>query len=150
MAVIANSNQYALQTTVRRSGEPLGPWARFDGLIATATTGTINCIKLPPGKLNIFPYESRWQSANMVSGANVSVGYAAYTDANGAAVAANTVALLAATAAGAGAVNAALTTPTTGCLKLDSLDGVTITATVTDANTVANQTFSGYVAFAKV
>lgn len=142
MAVIASSNQYTLQMSVRRSGDfP----KFFEGIIPVANVGTITCLRLPPGRIRIFPYESRWQSANMVANATVSVGYDAYTDANGAAVAANAVALLANTASGAGAVNTALAAPANGGLLIDSQSGVTITATVATANTVANQTFSGYI-----
>ncbi|MEN6537924.1 MAG: hypothetical protein ABFD60_07840 [Bryobacteraceae bacterium] len=151
MTTTYNSNQYANQISVQRSGSP-GELKDFffEGVTATADTGTINFVKLPPGRLRILPGLSQFLCSNMAATANISIGTAAYTATNGAAVAASVDALKA-----AGLVNACVlansytimaNVANTGLL-IDSLDGVTITGTVTTANTAVNGTYSGHIAF---
>jgi hypothetical protein len=146
-----NSNQYENQISVSRDGEPGEMKAKyFEGVTATAATGTINFIKLPPGKIRILPGLSSFLCSNMAATANISIGYAAYTAANGTAVVADVDALKA-----EGLVNACVlansynimaNVANTGLL-LDSMAGVTITGTVGTANTAANGTYSGYISY---
>lgn len=152
MTTTYSSNQYTLQTSVRRNGEPGEMKSRFfEGVTATADTGTINLVKLPPGKLRIFPGLSSFLCSNMAATANISIGYAAHTASNGAAVVADVDALKA-----EGLVNACvlansyniMANVANTALLLDSLDGVTVTATVGTANTAVNGTYSGYITFA--
>ena len=154
MVTTYNSNQYALQTTVRRSGEGSVLQSMFfEGVTATADTGTINLIKLPPGHIRILPGLSQFLCANMAGTANISIGLSAYTATNGAAVAADVDALMATalanTAVLANSYNLMANVANTGLL-VDSLDGPTVTVTVTTANTVVNGTYSGHIAFVRV
>lgn len=145
------SNQYTNQISVLRDGEPgKTRTVFFEGVTATAATGTIYFVKLPPGKIRILPGLSSFLCSNMAGGANISIGTAAYTASNGAAVSAATAALKA-----VGLVNACVlansynimaNVANTGLL-LDSQSGVDITGTVTDANTAANGTYSGYITY---
>jgi hypothetical protein len=151
MTTTFNSNQYGNQISVSRDGEPGQLRSRyFEGVTATADTGTINLIKLGPGKIRILPGLSSFLCSNMAATANVSIGTAAYTANNGTAVAAATAALKA-----EGLVNACVlansysimaNVANTGLL-VDSLSGVTITATIGTANTAANGTYSGYITY---
>lgn len=152
MTTTFNSNQYANQISVLRDGEPGETRIYFfEGVTATADTGTLNLVKLPPGKLRILVKESGFFCSNMAATANISVGTSAYTASNGAAVAAATAALKA-----VGLVNAVtgianyqcFANVANGALLLDSANGVTITGTVSTANTAANGTYSGWVTFA--
>ena len=145
------SNQYTNQTSVLRDGEPGETRiAFFEGVTATADTGTLNLIKLPPGKLRILIKESGFFCSNMAATANISLGTSAYTASNGAEVSAATAALKA-----VGLVNAVtgianyqcLANVANGALLLDSANGVTITGTVSTANTAVNGTFSGWITY---
>ncbi len=145
------SNQYTNQTSIGRSGEVgRGRTVGFEGVTASAATGTIYLIKLPPGRLRVISKLSGFLMANGAAGANVALGYAAYTAANGTATAANTVHFKA-----AGLVNAVgdlvnascFTAPTNGMALFDTQDGVDIIATISDANAAANGTFSGWVTY---
>lgn len=145
-----NSNQYTNQISVLRDGEPGDMKSKyFEGVTATAATGTINFVKLPPGKLRVLPGLSSFLCSNMAAGANISIGTAAYTAANGTAVVADVDALKAAGLANACVLANSYTimanVANTGLL-LDSLDGVVVTGT-TDANTAVNGTYSGYVTY---
>jgi hypothetical protein len=151
MTTTYESNQYTQQTTISRGGLPCETkTVFFEGATATADTGTINFIKLPPGKLRVMTHMSGFLCANMAATANISIGTAAYTAANGAAVSAATAALKA-----VGLVNACVlaNAPTimanvaNAALLLDSLDGVTITGTVSTANTVVSNTYSGWITY---
>jgi hypothetical protein len=151
MAVIANSNQYDQQTTINRAGLPTETKTIFfEGITPTADVGTINFVRLPPGKLRILTHLSAFLCANMAATANIAIGTAAYTASNGVAVAAATAVLKA-----VGLVNACVlaNAPTllanvaNMALLVDSLDGVGITGTVSTANTVVNATFSGYITY---
>lgn len=145
------SNQYTNQTSVLRDGEPgQSKTFFFEGVTATAATGTIYLTKLPPGKLRILPGLSSFLCSNMAATANISIGYAAHVASNGAAVTADVDALKA-----EGLVNACVlansynimaNVANTGLL-LDSQSGVDITATVGTANTAVNGTYSGYITF---
>jgi len=151
MAVIANSNQYATQTTINRTGISSGVRCLyFEGATATADVGTINLIRLPPGRMRILPKLSGFLCADMDADANISIGTAAYTATNGATVVADVDALktlaLVNTCVLANA-RTIMQQPANGGLLVDSLDGVTITATVVSANTVAANTFSGWIAY---
>ena len=152
MTTTYSSNQYANQIAVLKDAEPTKAYTRFfNGVTATADTGTLNLLVLPPGKIRIYPYGlSGFLCANMAEGANISIGLSAYTAANGAAVAAAVDALMA-----AALVNTAVlaNAPTlmanvaNGGLLVESMSGVTVTATVTDAATAANGTFSGWLTY---
>jgi len=151
MAVIANSTQYAQQTTINKTGLCSGVnTLYFEGVTPTADVGTINFVKLPPGRMRIITQQSGFLCANMVATANICIGTSAYTAANGIAVAAAPAVLKA-----VGLVNACVlaNAPTlfanvaNAGLLLDSLDGVTIYGTVNQANTVVNATFSGWVTY---
>lgn len=148
------SNQYTNQISLGRSGEPgVVKKKCFEGVTASAATGTIYLIKLPPGKLRVVSKQSGFLMANGAATANVSLGYAAHTASNGAAVAANTVYFKAAglvNAVGDLANAACFTAPTNGMGLFDTLGGVDLTATITTANTAANGTFSGWVEFVEV
>lgn len=151
MTTVYESNQYANQTSVSRDGEPGETRiAFFEGVTATADTGTINLIKLPPGKLRILLKESGFFCSNMAATAQVSVGTSAYIAANGATVTAAVAALKAAAVANAvtGIANyQCLINTANGGLLLDSQKGVTVTATVSVANTAANGTYSGWITY---
>lgn len=144
------SNQYTNQTSVLRSGEPGMP--RFFEGTTTAATGTAYLIKLPPGKIRVIGRLSGFIIANAAT-ANVSLGHAAYTATNGANVAANTVHFMAAsllnTCDNIINASAAFDAVANGGALFDSLTGVDVTATVTDANAAAGA-FSGWVYFTKV
>lgn len=152
MATTFASNQYTNQTAVLKDSEPVKARTKyFNGVTATADTGTINLVVLPPGKLRIFPYGlSGFLCANMAENANISVGLSAYTAANGTAVAANTDILMAAafanTAVLANSVNL-LANVANGGLLVETMKGVTVTVTVLDAATVAAGTYSGWLTY---
>lgn len=152
MATTFNSNTYANQISVLRDGEPGETRTRFfEGATGSADTGVINLVKLPPGKLRILTKLSGFLCANMGANANVSLGLNAYTAANGAAVAAAN-AVLGASAAANTYTLANFTTSMNNVanagLLVDSMSGVVVRATVADGNTVANNTYSGYITFA--
>lgn len=147
-----DSNQYANQANVLKDAEPVKAHTKFfSGLTATADTGTINFLVLPPGKIRIFPYGlSGFLCANMVSDANISMGLSAYTAANGQAVAANTDIIMTAALVNTAVIaNAAtlMANVANGGLLVESMSGVTFTATILDAATVADGTFSGWLTY---
>jgi hypothetical protein len=151
----ANSNQYANQIAVSRSGSPSVYEKRFfEGATASAITGTINLIKLPPGKIRILPKDCGFMIANGAATANMSIGYAAYTAANGVAVAADVDALVAEALVNAhtGIANWAtgFVLPANGGLEIDSLEGVVMTCTIGTANTAAAGEYSGAIGYLKL
>ncbi len=152
MTTTFKSNQYTNQTGVLKDAEPTVARTRFfNGVTATADTGTINLLVLPPGKLRIFPYGlSGFLCANMAEAANISIGLAAYTAANGAAVSASVDALMTAALVNTAVIaNAAtlMANVANGALLVESMSGVTVTATITDAATVEAGTFSGWLTY---
>lgn len=154
MATNFTSNQYANQTQVARSGSPSRLCGMFfEGATATADTGTIKLCHLPPGKIRILSRLSGFQCDDMAADANISLGVGAYTAANGVAVVADVDALMGKAYANTktGIANWAtnMTLPANGGLEIDSLEGVDVTCTVSDANTVAANTYSGLIAFVR-
>src|SRR5574343_461690 len=134
MATNFQSNQYANQVSISRSGSPCEPFKFFfEGVTATADTGTIYLVKLPPGKIRILAKDCGFLCANMAATANMTIGYDAYKAANGVAVSADVDALVAESLVNAhtGIANWAtgFVLPANGRLEIDSLDGVTITCT---------------------
>ena len=152
MTTTFKSNQYTNQTSLLKDAEPIAARTKFfNGVTATADTGTINLLVLPPGKVRIFPYGlSGFLCANMAENANLSIGLSAYTAANGAAVAADTAILMAAAYVNTAVIANApvlMSNVANGGLLVESMTGVTVTATVSDANTVAAATFSGWLTY---
>lgn len=148
MAVISNSNQYTKQISVLRAGEPGEQKSlHFDGVTASAATGEINFIKLPPGKLKIQAALSSVIMANGAATANLAVGTGAYTASNGAAVAAAPAAIQAARLVNAHVVATSNLVPVNAGVLVDSLSGVTIYGTISTANTAANGAYEGYITF---
>lgn len=98
-----------------------------------AAQGTAQVIRLPAGKIRVFPDLSRMASPAGAAGATLSVGYESYTRADGTVVAADPVAFANAVVITA-AVDQALPLPTAPYLDLDSQDGVTIFITIATAN----------------
>lgn len=148
MAVISNSTQYTQQTTVNRTGLTTGTKTLyFEGSTASAATGTINFIKLPPGKIRILAAQSSLIMANGAATANIAVGTAAYTAANGTAVAAATASIQAARLINAHVVATSNLVPVNAGVLVDSLEGVVITGTVSTANTAANGAYEGYITY---
>ena len=152
MATTFNSNQYANQIGIEKSTSPVVAHTKFfNGVTGTADTGTINLLKLPPGRIRIFPYGlSGFLCANMAENANMSIGLSAYTAANGVAVVADVDVLMGSafvnTAVIANSVNL-MANVANGGLLVESMEGVTVTVTITDAATVADGTYSGWLTY---
>lgn len=150
MALISTSNTYTTQTTAaNRTGISSGDRSLFfEGVTVAATTGHINLIMVPPGRVRVLPKLSGFIMANGAATAEVSIGTAAYQASNGVAVAAVADSLMTAALVNTcvlGSARTIMTMPANGGLLLDSVEGVGITATVTVANTAANGTYSGWI-----
>jgi hypothetical protein len=101
-------------------------------------TGTAQMIRMPAGRVRIFPHISRnTTTQNASASSTLSVGLGAYTKADGSAQSASTTALLNAAAVGAATVDAALTS-TAGPVELESKQGVDVTITWGTANSPAS------------
>ena len=150
----ASSPNYINETSFERVEPKLASALHlrsFDGYVATtAGTGTINLVKLPPGRVRIFPDLSRLVTSAITATGTISIGYAAYTKENGTAVNALTTAFVNAGAAGAGALDSAFVLPAVGYLDLDSKDGIVLTATVATADMRIGDTIDGWVAYTNV
>lgn len=118
--------------------------------VAGDATSTVDLCKLPPGKLRILPKLSWLKSTAFGAGRTLSVGFAAYNDSAGAAVAADPTALLSALDVSA-AINASnLGAPVANTAqKYDvySQGGILIRARVNVDTIPVNTTLEGYIAF---
>lgn len=109
----------------------------------------IRLIKLPGGRLTIYPDLSRLVTTDHGGTATTSIGLDAYTNSAGSAVAATPTALGSAVDTSGAAVDAALTLPAAGFLQVDSQDGVTVIATNAGSAIPNAGTVNGWIAYTR-
>ena len=118
----------------------------------TAETGTINMIRLPAGSVRVHSSMCRLSTgAAYVTNSNLSIGYAAYTQESGTAVAADDDALVNDADAGGGALDVNFELPgDPRFMDFNSQEGITITATVSTANISVGSTLNLEVVFSRI
>jgi len=123
---------------------------------AGAGTGEVNLLRLPPGRLTIFSQLSRIEATQMVATADLHLGFRAYTEPDGDAVAEDDNAFLDNADAGGGAISSVFLLPAVtaaagpGITQINSRNGFILYAMVDTANIEEDDTISGYVVWAQV
>lgn len=147
----ASSNEYAEQIAGKTHGHYLANGrAQFTYTHALgAGTGEINLIRLPPGLVTVFNNASLIRASQMVSTADLHVGYRAYTNPVTGAVAADDNAFLDNADVGGGAIDSALLLPAAPAafLRFHSTTGIVIYAMIDTANIEDGDTINGYIAY---
>lgn len=108
---------------------------------------TIDLVTLPAGQLKVYPDLSRFDCSQMVPNADLSIGYRAHTKADGTVVVEDDNAFLDAADAGTAGVDSPFLLPFDTPLELDSVEGITIFATVETANIEDGDTLRVLVAY---
>lgn len=117
---------------------------------AGAGTGVVKLVRLPAGKLIVFPDLSRLVTSQFAANADIHIGYAAYTKLDGTTGAADDNAFLDNGDAGGGALDTALTLPAGGMQVLESASGIDIEAMIDTANIENDDTIDGWIAYIRV
>ena len=120
-------------------------------IAAASGNATARMVRLPAGKIIIFPKLSWANLPDMASGGTLSIGLGAYTNATGSVVSADVDALLTATDVGNGINRTALLGTVTNSefsIELESKGGVNVTATAATADTNATGILEVAIAFA--
>lgn len=149
---------YTLQTNGNKASTFLVEGARkfaTSGLYthaaaAGAGTGAIDLIKLPHGKIRLFTDDSRVVTSAFAAGADLHIGYRAYTAADGSAVVEDDNAFGDNLDAGGGALDAALDLPAVGYHDFDSKDGVVLFAMIDTGNIETGDTIELFVEYASL
>lgn len=118
---------------------------------AGAGTGEVNIITLPPGSIAVLPNLCAFGvSVAWAAGSTVSFGNRAFTLTTGATQALSATSLTTAIAIGAATkATTAFDTPTFGSmLRLNSMSGVVIHATIAGGNITVGGTLAGYIVWA--
>ena len=158
MAIADGSTEFALQELGGRGNsfeiEAELKVATVQYVSDTAEQGTINMVRLPAGKIRVYTSLSRYRTSNdFVTNADGHIGYAAYTNSAGTAVAADDNAFADNIDVGAAAQEATWPLPaqtTAHYVDFDSQKGITITFMVDTANMSVNATIDLMVVYAKV
>lgn len=103
----------------------------------TAAAGDLSLIRMPAGKVKILPDLSRVICPAGTATSDLDVGYGAYTDQDGTAVALDGDAFVASADVGGGAIDAAFDAATVVGLEFESRDGFDIVASFDTANSPA-------------
>lgn len=120
-------------------------WAQY--VPTQAGTGTVSLVKLPPGRVRVFPDLSRVVTTQFEANSDLHLGYAAYTKEDGSAGTADDNAFLDNADAGGGALDQAWTLPAIGYLDLDSQDGIVIQAMIDTGDMALTDTLDGWCAY---
>jgi len=114
---------------------------------AGAGDGEVDLVQLPAGRVRIFPDLCRIVSTQFASNADLHLGYRAYTDEAGTAVAEDDNAFLDNGDAGGGAIDAAWTLPAGGSAVYDTQGGLRVFAKIDTGNIEDTDTIDGWVAY---
>lgn len=109
--------------------------------LTAAGQGDAKMIRLPAGKLRIYPRLGRLVAPQGAAASTLSVGLGAYTKKDGTVASADVDALLVATSTAASAVTTALLGTAAGqveFVEVESKDGVDVTITAAGGNTAAS------------
>lgn len=121
---------------------------------AGAGTGEINLVKLPAGRVKVFPRLSRLRSTDMAANADLHLGHRAYTNFDGTAVAEDDDEWIADADAGGGALNDfwASITGATGveAAEYETRDGLEIFVTIDSGNIEDDDTIDVEVVYSLV
>lgn len=154
------SAEYLLQTDGSRTGDQLAmtggnlKLASAVYTVATAGTGTVSLLKLPAGRIRVWPYLSIFSYGDTGQAtADLDIGHAAYTNEDGTAVAADVDEFVASSDLGGSAADSNMGVVTEGgvyltsaqhFVELNSQEGIVVTASVdtadADIGTVLNVT----------
>ena len=164
MAVTNESSTEYLKATDPRTNGLMAPevtpqkikYARFNftqGVAAGDIGSTADLVRLPAGRIVVFPKASLIQWSAFGAARTLDVGYASYTDEDGTTVVAAAAVWdddVDVTAAGVAALGSDLAAATGGAYDFKSDNGVKILATVAGGTIPAGATLKGYVAYAEV
>ena len=123
---------------------------------AGAGTGEVNLLRLPPGRLTIFSQLSRIEATQEAANADLHLGFRAYTEPDGDAVAEDDNAFLDNADAGGGAISSVFLLPAVtaaagpGITQINSRNGFILYAMIDTGNIETDDTISGYVVWAQV
>lgn len=118
---------------------------------AASGNATANLLRLPAGKIKIFPTLSVANLPDAGSSGTLSIGLGAYVNAAGSTVSADVDALLTATNVGTGPIRTAMLGTVTNsefCIDLETQSGVYVTTTSATADVGANEILEILVAWA--
>lgn len=155
MTFATNSVQYAAQILGNAKSADVSAKLRaaFFSKTYTAaeqgTTGEMNIVKLPAGKIRVFPDLSRVFVPDGASGMTIDVGNRKYIGQDGVEVIEDDNSLHDNGACGSGDLDAALALPAVGYIEFDSQDGVIIYASFDTAGPDGADTLTGYIVFAQ-
>lgn len=122
---------------------------------AGAGTGEINLVRLPAGKIRVYPQLSRIAISAGGTSSTLDLGHRAFTNADGTAVAEDHDEWIADHDFAGGALAEAFMSGITAATletdaEYDTVDGLTIFATVADGNIEDGDTIDGYIAYTVV
>ena len=147
----ASSVQYALQIAGKTPSSDISHGvAKFSYTHALgAGTGEVNLIWLPPGRITIFNTASLIRASQMVSTADLHVGFRAYTDPVAGAVVVDDNAFLDNADVGGGAIDSAFLLPAAPAAwqVFNTEGGLIIYAMIDTANMEDGDTINGFVRF---
>lgn len=155
-----SSAQYAAQvatsSTAKRSAAEVtatlrvGYFSYTHLAAAGAGTGEVNLIRLPPGRVRIFSDLSRHVTSQFAVNADLHLGFRAYTEPDGDAVAEDDNAFLDNADVGGGALDAAWVLPAAGSQAFITPLGLIIYAMIDTGNIETDDTIEGWVVWGGV